>query len=82
MDTLLKIAKGFGGVILGWVLGFASALLNDWVKGHRKRKAIQRAVSTELLEVAYRLLFVVYLTLESGAFGSWVTRPQSEFVRV
>jgi hypothetical protein len=25
---------------------------------------------------------VFYLTLESGAFGSWVTRPQSEFVRV
>jgi hypothetical protein len=59
---LLRIVNVFGGVILGWALGFASALFNDWVKGHRRRKAIQRAVSTELREVAYRLLSVVYLT--------------------
>jgi hypothetical protein len=49
-----------GGVVLGWALGFASALVVEWVRAARKASAAKRAVLVELDELAYRLLAVVF----------------------
>ena len=54
------LIKDISGVIVGWALGLASALVVEWWKERRKIGAIKVAVLRELRETAYRLLCIVY----------------------
>lgn len=66
---IVDLIKNLSGITLGWILGFASSLIRDWLKKKRKRADTRRAIATELHELAYRLLGVVYLT--ESAFGNF-----------
>lgn len=62
MDPLVAdVIKTTSGVVLGWALGLASALLIEWWKKYKQVRAIKMAVSRELRELAHRLLFIVYV---------------------
>ncbi len=51
-------------VIVGWALAFASGWLFEWNKERKQRRAIQRAIRTELLDVGYRLVATVFVIYE------------------
>jgi len=48
-------------VTLGWALGFSSGWLIEWNRERKNCRAIQRAIRTELIDVGYRLVGVVYV---------------------
>ena len=60
--AFVNFLKTFGGVILGWALGFFGAALAEKRRGKKKQKAMMKAISSELHDVALRLLGVVLLT--------------------
>jgi len=51
-------------VFVGWALAFASGWLFEWNKERKECLAIQRAIRTELLDVGYRLVGVVYFVYD------------------
>ncbi|NTW29608.1 MAG: hypothetical protein HGA39_09660 [Coriobacteriia bacterium] len=59
-----ELARDLSGIVVGWILGLATTLASDWVRGRRRVAAVRRSVIQELNEVAYRLTFVVF-NLES-----------------
>jgi hypothetical protein len=65
----VNILRDLSGVTLGWILGFASSAIRDWLKEKWKCADTQRAISAELYEVTYRLLLILY-SIES-AFGKF-----------
>lgn len=57
---LLDLVKNLAGVVVGWFLGFASAISSDWWKKRNRVRTIKRAVSRELRELAHRCVFYVF----------------------
>lgn len=84
VDLLLKALMNYGAVILGWALGFMSALLSDKLKARSRRKAVTGAISTELREIAFRLVSVAWLIQRRrGAFDRelirWVLQHAEQY---
>jgi len=62
------VVKDATNVVLGWVLGLASAELIHWNRSRKKRRQIKVAISRELRESAHRLVALLY-RLESRFGG-------------
>ena len=48
-------------LVLGWLFGMLSPLIVDKARRERERKEVRVGIVTELLELQFRLAFVVYL---------------------
>ncbi len=55
-----EFVADFAGVILGWALGVASALIVDWWREKRRIAAAKRAIMRELDELAFRMVGAVF----------------------
>lgn len=51
-------------MIVGWALGFSSGWLIEWNRERKNCRAIKRVIRTELIDVGYRLVGVVYFVYE------------------
>ena len=68
MEAFLAEFAKAANVVLGWALGFASALGLLWWTKRKEARNVKKAISRELCEVAYRLLILTY-KLESSHGG-------------
>jgi hypothetical protein len=56
-------------VFAGWILGLLSPIIVDLIKRQQERQEIQTALTTELQELQFRLLAMVYLIAhEKGVY--------------